>query len=88
MASAVPSISKVSSLSSTGNVSMSYHKTNPCPKNCQRHLRECPPDCGSHTRWCPDRCGGGRVEVDVKSAAGRRGIVLPDQLFTLIMEHR
>jgi hypothetical protein len=26
--------------------------------------------------------------VDVKSAAGRRGIVLPDQLFTLVMEHR
>jgi integrase len=26
--------------------------------------------------------------VDVKSAAGRRGIALPDQLFTLITEHR
>jgi hypothetical protein len=27
------------------------------------------------------------VEVDVKSAAGRRGIALPDQLFLLITEH-
>jgi integrase len=69
-----------------------YHKTQPCPKNCKRHKRECPPpcppDCTSHARWCPDRRGGGLVEVDVKSAAGRRGIALPDQLFTLIIEHR
>ena len=69
-----------------------YHKTRPCPKNCKRHQRECPPpcppDCTSHARWCPDRHGGGLVEVDVKSAAGRRGIALPDQLFTLIAEHR
>lgn len=28
------------------------------------------------------------VEVDVKSIAGRRGIVLPDQLHVLITEHR
>jgi hypothetical protein len=35
-----------------------------------------------------DRHGGGLVEVEVKSAAGRRGIVLPDQLFDLIIEHR
>jgi hypothetical protein len=35
-------------------------------------------------RYC---LGGGLVEVEVKSAAGRRGIALPDQLFAFI-EHR
>jgi len=69
-----------------------YHKTKPCPKNCKRHTRACPPpcspDCTSHARWCPQRRGGGLVEVEVKSMAGRRGIVLPDQLYALITEHR
>jgi integrase len=69
-----------------------YHKTRPCPKDCKRHQRPCPPpcppDCEGHARWCPQRRGGGLVEVDVKSRAGRRGIALPDQLFTLITEHR
>jgi hypothetical protein len=69
-----------------------YHKTKPCPKGCGRHKRPCPPpcppDCTSHARWCPERRGGGLVEVEVKSRAGRRGIVLPDQLFALITEHR
>jgi hypothetical protein len=48
----------------------------------------CPPDCTSHARWCPQRHGGGLVEVEVKSAAGRRGIAVTDQLFALIIEHR
>jgi integrase len=69
-----------------------YHKTKPCPKNCSRHQGVCPPpcraDCTRHARWCPDRRGGGLVEVEVKSRAGRRGIALPDQLFSLIIEHR
>jgi integrase len=69
-----------------------YHKTKPCPKNCNRHHRQCPPpcppDCASHAGWCPQRHGGGLVEVEVKSTAGRRGIALPDQLFDLIIEHR
>jgi integrase len=39
-------------------------------------------------RWCPLRRGGGLVEVDVKSRAGRRGIVLPAQLAALLEEHR
>ncbi len=69
-----------------------YHKIKPCPKSCKRHQRECPPpcppDCTSHARWCPQRRGGGLVEVEVKSAAGRRGIALPDELFALITEHR
>jgi integrase len=69
-----------------------YHKTRPCPKDCKRHQRPCPPpcppDCQGHARWCSQRRGGGLVEVDVKSRAGRRGIALPDQLFTLITEHR
>jgi integrase len=69
-----------------------YHKIKPCPKGCRRHQRKCPPpcrpDCASHARWCPQRQGGGLVEVEVKSAAGRRGIALPEQLFTLLAEHR
>lgn len=28
------------------------------------------------------------MEVEVKSRAGRRGIVLPDQLYALLMDHR
>ena len=69
-----------------------YHKTKPCKPNCKRHQRKCPPpcpsDCTSHARWCPKRHGGGLVEADVKSRAGRRKIALPDELFTLITEHR
>ncbi|TCP40667.1 integrase-like protein [Tamaricihabitans halophyticus] len=69
-----------------------YHKTVPCKEDCKRHQREvCPPPCSSnctsHARWCPERHGGGLVEVDVKSKAGRRGIVLPDQLYDLIIAH-
>jgi integrase len=69
-----------------------YHKVRPCPDGCKRHTRACPPpcadDCTSHARWCPLRRGGGLVEVDVKSRAGRRGIVLPAQLAALLEEHR
>lgn len=69
-----------------------YHKTRPCPAGCKRHARACPPpcpaNCTSHARWCPQRRGGGLVEVDVKSRAGRRGIVLPAQLAALLEEHR
>jgi integrase len=69
-----------------------YHKTKPCREGCKRHARACPPpclpDCTSHARWCPRRHGGGLVEADVKSRAGRRGIVLPDQLYELLVQHR
>jgi len=68
-----------------------YHKTKPCRKGCKRHARDCPPpcppDCTRHARWCPRRHGGGLVEADVKSRAGRRGIVLPDQLYELLVQH-
>lgn len=68
-----------------------YHKAKPCPKGCKRHKRDCPPicpaDCVDHARWCPQRHGGGLVEAPVKSAAGRRGIVLPVQLYELVMQH-
>jgi hypothetical protein len=59
-----------------------------CPEDCKRHHRKpCPPDCVSHVRWCPLRHGDGLVEVDVKSSAGRRGIVPPDRLYDLLMTH-
>jgi integrase len=68
-----------------------YHKTAPCRPGCSRHTRECPPpcppDCTSHARWCPRRTGGGLVESEVKSKAGRRAIVLPDELFALLEKH-
>ncbi|MFE0022373.1 tyrosine-type recombinase/integrase [Amycolatopsis sp. NPDC059021] len=69
-----------------------YHKTNPCKEDCKRHKRKpcpppCPPDCTSHARWCPKRHSGGLVEVDVKSRAGRRGFVLPDRLYDLLIAH-
>lgn len=69
-----------------------YHKTGPCKENCKRHKRKpcpppCPPNCTSHARWCPKRHGGGLVEVDVKSSAGKRGIVLPDRLYDLLVTH-
>jgi len=70
-----------------------YHKTAACKDDCKRHKRKpcpppCPANCTSHARWCPSRHGGGLVEVDVKSRAGRRGIVLPDQLYELLVQHR
>jgi integrase len=72
--------------------SAKHHKVKPCPKGCSRHTRPCPPpcppDCTSHARRCPLRRGGGMVEEEVKSRAGRRGIVLPDQLYTLLMDHK
>jgi integrase len=70
-----------------------YHKVQPCKDDCKRHSRRpcpppCPPDCVSHARWCPRRHGGGLVDAEVKSRAGRRGIVLPDQLYALVEQHR
>jgi integrase len=75
-----------------GSCAAAHHKTKPCPDDCRRHNRKpCPPpcaaDCIKHARHCPQRKGG-MVEVDVKSKAGRRGIRLPDQLFTLLMQHQ
>ncbi|MCR3746669.1 tyrosine-type recombinase/integrase [Lentzea californiensis] len=69
-----------------------YHKFLPCKETCKRHSRKpcpppCPPDCKSHARWCPKRHGGGLVEVDVKSSAGRRGVALVDQVFSMVLEH-
>lgn len=61
------------------------------PKNCVRdvkgHPRPCPPNCHNHASKCPQRHGGGLVEVDVKSKAGRRSFVLPDELYDLIIRH-
>jgi integrase len=70
-----------------------YHKQTPCKETCRRHKRRpcpppCPPNCTSHARMCPQRHGGGLVDAEVKSRAGRRGIVLPDQLYSLLEEHR
>jgi hypothetical protein len=49
----------------------------------------CPqaPECTGHAMPCPKRHGGGLKEVDVKSAAGRRSFVIPDQLWELILKH-
>jgi len=67
-----------------------HHKIKPCRRPCRTHKKQCPPpcsqDCTKHARYCPQRIGG-VVDVDVKSRAGRRGIRLPDQLFTLLMQH-
>lgn len=61
------------------------------PKNCIRnekgHPRPCPPNCTGHARHCPHRHGGGLVEVEVKSKAGRRWFVLPDELYELLLRH-
>lgn len=69
-----------------------YHKTTPCREGCKRHTRACPPpcppDCTSHARSCPERRGGGLVDAEVKSRAGRRGIVLPAELYELLVLHR
>jgi integrase len=69
-----------------------YHKTQPCKETCTRHKRRpcpppCPPDCTDHARSCPMRHGGGLVDAEVKSRAGRRGIVLPDELCDLLERH-
>lgn len=68
-----------------------YHKVAPCRPGCKRHTRECPApcpaDCTSHARWCPKRTGGGLVDSEVKSKAGRRAIVLPDELYALLEKH-
>ncbi|CAL99812.1 integrase-like protein [Saccharopolyspora erythraea NRRL 2338] len=71
-----------------------------CPDNCTQHRnrkscirdekghhRPCPPNCTRHASSCPQRHGGGLVEVDVKSKAGRRSFVLPDEVFDLLMRH-
>jgi integrase len=61
------------------------------PKNCIRdekgHTRPCPPNCTNHASSCPQRHDGGLVEVPVKSSAGKRGWVMPDQVFELLMRH-
>lgn len=66
-----------------------WHKWDACPPGC-RH-KKCPPPCESgctkHGQHCPQRRGGGLVEVDVKSQAGKRGIGVPDSLWTLIENH-
>lgn len=60
-------------------------------KNCIReekgHTRPCPPNCTRHASSCPHRHSGGLREVDVKSKAGRRRFVLPDEIFDLLMRH-
>ena len=68
------------------------HKAEPCSQPCKQHkrpesCRPCPPDCVGHARHCPKRHGGGLVEIDVKSRAGRRSIVLPDILWQMIEAH-
>ena len=70
------------------------HKKEPCKPGCKvkRHKKQCPPpcapDCAKHASSCPQRHGGGLVEVDVKSKAGRRTLVLPEPLFDLITAHK
>ena len=70
------------------------HKTKPCKEGCKlkRHAKQCPPpcapDCVKHASSCPKRHSGGLVEVDVKSRAGRRPLVLPAPLFDLLMLHK
>ncbi len=70
------------------------HKAEPCKPSCKlkRHEKACPPpctpDCTKHASSCPQRHGGGLVEVDVKSKAGRRSLVLPGPVFTLVMAHK
>jgi hypothetical protein len=69
-----------------------HHKTRPCREGCMRHQRACPPPrppgCTAHARRCPHRRGGGLVETEVKSAAGKRGIVLPVELYGMFVQHR
>jgi integrase len=66
-----------------------WHKTEACAPGC-RHKKcppVCAPNCTGHGQHCPKRHGGGLVEVDVKSRAGKRGIGIPDTLWTLIELH-
>src|SRR5262249_43794790 len=70
-----------------------YHKTKECKEDCKRHKRRprpppCPPDCVENARMCPKRVGGGLVDAEVKSRAGKRTIVLPDELYALLEQHR
>jgi integrase len=66
-----------------------WHKLKPCPPGCKH--KQCPPvcapDCSRHSQYCPQRRDGGLVEVDVKSLAGKRALVLPDTLYELIFQH-
>ncbi len=69
-----------------------FHKIEQCKVDCKRHSRRpcpppCPPDCTSHARGCPQRHSGGLVDAEVKSRAGRRGIVLPVELLALLEKH-
>ena len=70
------------------------HKSEPCKPNCKlkRHQKACPPPCKpgcvKHAGSCSKRHSGGLVEVDVKSKAGRRSLVLPEPLFVLVMAHK
>ena len=58
-----------------------------CVRNAAGHSRPCQPNCTAHASTCPKRRDGGLVEVDVKSRAGRRAFVLPDELYDLLMQH-
>jgi integrase len=64
-----------------------HRKPNRCVRDEKGHPRPCPVDCSGHASTCPQRHGGGLVEVEVKSRAGRRTFVLPDQLYDLLMRH-
>ncbi|GHH56998.1 tyrosine-type recombinase/integrase [Lentzea cavernae] len=68
-----------------------HHKVKPCGKRCRHKRKPCPPpcpiECQGHANKCPERIGGGLVEVEVKSSAGKRGIVLPDELYELLIKH-
>lgn len=58
-----------------------------CVRNEKGHPRPCIPDCTRHAMLCPERHGGGLLEVEVKSEAGNRSFTLPDELFTLLLQH-
>lgn len=64
-----------------------HRKAARCVRNAPGHPRPCPPNCTAHASTCPQRRDGGLVEVDVKSRAGRRSFVLPDELYELLMQH-
>lgn len=64
-----------------------HRNTKNCIRNEKGHARPCPPNCTNHASSCPKRHGGGLVEVPVKSDAGKREWVLPDEVFELLMRH-
>jgi integrase len=68
------------------------HKVKPCRAGCKQHTRACPPpcpaDCAGHARHCPQRQDGGLVEVDTKSAAGRRVVSVPKPLLAWLERQR